>query len=157
MIAVQLQPYQAIALLNVAAPKADAWTKLKNYVLQGGGLAVVPGGQAETDRHAYNDNADAQAILPDGVTLQAAFASGADPRLTISRLLCPRRLSPDTWYIAAVVPAFEVGRDQPGRQRRDTRLTSDGPGLRRSRQSSPGDQHAKILSLPKRETCPVGQ
>ncbi len=54
--------------------------------------------------------AHAQAILPDGTTLQQAFAPGADPRLTISRLMCPRHLSPNRWYVAAVVPAFNVGR-----------------------------------------------
>lgn len=34
----------------------------------------------------------------------------ADPRSNISRLVCPRRLKPDTDYIACVVPAFEPGR-----------------------------------------------
>lgn len=33
-----------------------------------------------------------------------------DPALTVSRLLCPRRLDPLTDYIACVVPAFELGR-----------------------------------------------
>lgn len=32
------------------------------------------------------------------------------PELTVSRLLCPRRLEPSTAYIACVVPAFDVGR-----------------------------------------------
>ena len=32
------------------------------------------------------------------------------PELTVSRLLCPRRLQPDTDYLACLVPAFEVGR-----------------------------------------------
>lgn len=35
---------------------------------------------------------------------------GGDPALTVSRLLCPRRLDPLTDYIACVVPAFEQGR-----------------------------------------------
>lgn len=34
----------------------------------------------------------------------------ADPRSNISRLVCPRRLSPDRQYVACVVPAFEPGR-----------------------------------------------
>jgi hypothetical protein len=59
------------------------------------------------DSHLW---AHAQAILLDGVTLPTAFADDADPRLTISRLLCPRHLSANRWYIAAVVPAFNVGR-----------------------------------------------
>ncbi len=33
-----------------------------------------------------------------------------DPSLTVSRLLCPRRLDPLTDYVACVVPAFELGR-----------------------------------------------
>ena len=32
-----------------------------------------------------------------------------DPALTVSRLLCPRRLDPLTDYLACVVPAFELG------------------------------------------------
>ncbi|HSE39086.1 MAG TPA: hypothetical protein VLG74_17415, partial [Blastocatellia bacterium] len=32
-----------------------------------------------------------------------------DPALTVSRLLCPRRLDPTTDYFACVVPAFELG------------------------------------------------
>jgi hypothetical protein len=35
---------------------------------------------------------------------------GGDPALTVSRLLCPRRLDPLTEYVACVVPAFEQGR-----------------------------------------------
>jgi len=35
---------------------------------------------------------------------------GGDPALTVSRLLCPRRLDPLTEYLACVVPAFELGR-----------------------------------------------
>jgi hypothetical protein len=72
----------------------------------------VPAPAAQTlpdlaDSHLW---AHAQAILPDGMNLPAAFGPGADPRLTVSRLLCPRHLGPNRWYIAAVVPAFEVGR-----------------------------------------------
>jgi hypothetical protein len=54
--------------------------------------------------------AHAQVILPDGVSLDGALGGGADPRLTISRLMCPRHLAPNRWYVAAVVPAFNVGR-----------------------------------------------
>lgn len=32
-----------------------------------------------------------------------------DPALTVSRLLCPRRLDPLTDYLACVVPAFDLG------------------------------------------------
>ena len=40
--------------------------------------------------------------------LHAALAG--DPALTVSRLLCPRRLDPVTDYLACVVPTFELGR-----------------------------------------------
>jgi len=40
--------------------------------------------------------------------LEAALAG--DPALTLSRLLCPRRLDPLTEYLACVVPTFELGR-----------------------------------------------
>ena len=35
---------------------------------------------------------------------------GGNPALTLSRLLCPRRLDPLTEYLACVVPTFELGR-----------------------------------------------
>jgi hypothetical protein len=41
-------------------------------------------------------------------SLKASLAG--DPALTVSRLLCPRRLDPVTAYLACVVPAFELGR-----------------------------------------------
>ncbi|HEX5085386.1 MAG TPA: hypothetical protein VFY40_25395 [Blastocatellia bacterium] len=40
--------------------------------------------------------------------LKAALAG--NPALTVSRLLCPRRLDPETEYLACVVPTFELGR-----------------------------------------------
>jgi hypothetical protein len=44
----------------------------------------------------------------DNAVLKSALAG--DPALTVSRLLCPRRLDPLTEYLACVVPAFELGR-----------------------------------------------
>ncbi|MCU1265912.1 MAG: uncharacterized protein JWM21_2230 [Acidobacteria bacterium] len=44
----------------------------------------------------------------DSNSLKAALAG--DPALTLSRLLCPRRLDPLTEYLACVVPTFELGR-----------------------------------------------
>ena len=52
--------------------------------------------------------AHAQVVTPDGQTVSAAL--DGDPRLSSSRLMCPRHLEPFRWYLAAVVPAFEVGR-----------------------------------------------
>ncbi len=39
-----------------------------------------------------------------------AATAASDPSSVISRLLCPRRLDPETAYTAFVVPAFEIGR-----------------------------------------------
>ena len=44
-------------------------------------------------------------------TTDVATALHSRPERTVSRLLCPRRLEPDTAYLACVVPAFAVGRD----------------------------------------------
>lgn len=45
---------------------------------------------------------------PDNASLKRALAGAS--ALTVSRLLCPRRLDPATDYLACVVPAFELGR-----------------------------------------------
>lgn len=45
---------------------------------------------------------------PSPTSLTQALAG--NPALTVSRLLCPRRLDPLTQYLACVVPAFELGR-----------------------------------------------
>jgi hypothetical protein len=52
--------------------------------------------------------AHAQVTPLEGETVDAALAG--DPRRNLSRLLCPRRLRPETHYLACVVPAFDVGR-----------------------------------------------
>jgi hypothetical protein len=57
----ELANYRAICLLGVASPSEELWETLKHYVDQGGGLAVIPGG--DLDREAYN-NIKAQLILP---------------------------------------------------------------------------------------------
>src|SRR5262245_57220991 len=45
---------------------------------------------------------------PQDKALRDALAG--DPALTVSRLLCPRRLDPVTEYLACVVPTFDLGR-----------------------------------------------
>ena len=57
------------------------------------------------DSHLW---AHAQVVTPGG--LSVADAVRGDPRLSVSRLMCPRHLQPDTSYLAALVPAFAVGR-----------------------------------------------
>jgi hypothetical protein len=48
-------------------------------------------------------------VLADATAQIDPILRDGDPRLTVSRLLCPRHLEPFTSYIAAVVPAFKVG------------------------------------------------
>ncbi len=50
----------------------------------------------------------AHAQAASGVALTTALAERSE--LSLSRLLCPRRLEPTTDYVAALVPAFELGR-----------------------------------------------
>jgi hypothetical protein len=52
--------------------------------------------------------AHAQASRADGIGIGAAL--GGRPELSLSRLICPRLLVPETDYLACVVPAFETGR-----------------------------------------------
>lgn len=72
----------------------------------------VPAAAADTlpDLAGSHLWAHAQVIPESGTTVHDALAPGGDPRRNGSRLLCPRHLAPNTSYIAAVVPAFEVGR-----------------------------------------------
>ena len=49
----------------------------------------------------------AQAVAAEGTTPQQALAG--DERLSLARLLCPRRLDPLTSYHACLVPAFDTG------------------------------------------------
>lgn len=52
--------------------------------------------------------AHAQLTGTERSNLKATLAG--DPARSVSRLLCPRRLDPNTQYIACVVPTFELGR-----------------------------------------------
>jgi hypothetical protein len=57
----ELAAYRAVCLLNVASPTEELWESLKQYVDQGGGLAVIPG--MDPDRNAYNQE-KGQGLLP---------------------------------------------------------------------------------------------
>lgn len=46
----------------------------------------------------------------DANAAQVGAALNGSPERSLSRLLCPRRLAPNTDYIACVVPTFELGR-----------------------------------------------
>src|SRR5262249_7753617 len=57
-----LAPYQAVCLIDVAAPGSILWELLQAYVQAGGGVLVVPGGD-ELRPDSYNNDA-AQRVLP---------------------------------------------------------------------------------------------
>lgn len=103
----RLRPWIVLVVLDAEGPDASA-------VRPGSPLPVLSVSSAAAaslpDLSTSYLWAHAQVILPAGAALADAFRDGADPRLTVSRLLCPRHLSPNRWYIAAVVPAFDVGR-----------------------------------------------
>ena len=63
----KLTPYKAVCLLGVARPSSKLWSLLDRYVRAGGGLAVVPPGDASS-RPAYNDDKTAQSLLPGSLT-----------------------------------------------------------------------------------------
>jgi hypothetical protein len=54
--------------------------------------------------------AHAQAAGADSSAASVQAALEGSPELSLSRLICPRILSPNTAYIACVVPTFELGR-----------------------------------------------
>ncbi len=62
-----LRKYQAVCLIDVARPDNNLWELLARYVQDGGGLAVIPGGD-ELDnadgKKAYNEDATAKKLLP---------------------------------------------------------------------------------------------
>jgi hypothetical protein len=78
-----------LPVLNIAAP-ADARTELPDL----------------THSWAW---AHAQVVHDSAVPLDLASDLATRPTGNLSRLLCPRRLAPDTSYLACVVPAFDVG------------------------------------------------
>jgi hypothetical protein len=54
--------------------------------------------------------AHSQVAAPDSNATSVNAALRGATELSLSRLICPRRLEPDTAYIACVVPTFELGR-----------------------------------------------
>jgi hypothetical protein len=58
----KLDQYKAVCLLNVARPAPSLWSRLCDFVRDGGGLAVIPGG-AKLDTSAYT-SPEALKVLP---------------------------------------------------------------------------------------------
>src|SRR5262245_51176174 len=70
--------------------------------------------------------AHAQAAAADSSASKVRAALGGAPELSLSRLLCPRLLAPDTDYVACLVPSFELGRRAGlGMTIRDEEVLSD--------------------------------
>jgi hypothetical protein len=86
-------PFVQLASLSVLPPAAGMWAWGHVHVNRGvtAPTEVVSG--------------DMNAVLP---RVQATLSENAD--LAYSRLVCPRRLEPNTGYHAFLVPAFESGR-----------------------------------------------
>ncbi len=98
------------------------WIVLAVVDLEGEHKCTLSNGSPLPRLHVPSDAADqlpdltssqlwahAQVIATDPQEVGDILKNG-DPRLTVSRLMCPRHLAPFTWYLAAVVPAFDVGR-----------------------------------------------
>ena len=76
-------------------------------------------------------------------------ALAGDPALTVSRLLCPRRLDPLTEYLACVVPAFELGLQSRtwSADRRRRRTTTLKPAWTSGTQAPPPGDVAGLFPL----------
>jgi hypothetical protein len=60
-----LDDYPAICLYNVARPDSGLWARLKGYVAEGHGLAIILGGQkGGPDPASYNDDKSAAEVMP---------------------------------------------------------------------------------------------
>lgn len=100
-----LRPWIVLVVLDAEGPDAcivGSGAPLSRVHVSAGAAAGLP------DLAASHLWAHAQVLTPNGESIAAALAG--DPRLSISRLLCPRHLKPKRRYVAAVVPAFNVGR-----------------------------------------------
>ncbi|HEV2950055.1 MAG TPA: VWA domain-containing protein [Gemmataceae bacterium] len=75
----ELAAYRAVCLINVASPSEELWESLKQYVDQGGGLAIIPG--MDPERNAYNGE-KAQALLP--ARLDKPVILPGEPSLTLN-------------------------------------------------------------------------
>jgi hypothetical protein len=101
----RLRPWMVLVVLDATGDNActlSAGKPLPHITITAGAAAQLP------DLATSYLWAHAQVITPDGAPVSTALQG--DPRLSISRLLCPRHLQAGTSYLAAVVPAFGTGR-----------------------------------------------
>jgi hypothetical protein len=59
-----LEDYDAVFLCSLKAPDDKLWVALREYVLKGNGVGVLPPGANKINPAAYNDSAAAQELLP---------------------------------------------------------------------------------------------
>ena len=122
-------------LFTPAGPAGDRlrpWLAL--IVLNPAEYSVVPGAPQPLTAIDVTDLAGLQPLddswnwahVQVAGTAGLAAALASQPTAVISRLLCPRRLDPETTYTAFVVPAFEAGR-QAGLGLDVSALTTTGP------------------------------
>jgi hypothetical protein len=102
----RLRPWIVLVVVDLEGPQACALTN--GSPLPQLHVPVEAAGQLPDLDSSYLW-AHGQVLAPDGQQPKDVV-DGGDPRLTVSRLMCPRHLDPFAWYLAAVVPAFNVGR-----------------------------------------------
>jgi hypothetical protein len=122
-------------LFTPAAPAGDRirpWLvlialKLSEYTVVGGAPQPLPAIDV-TELTGLQPLDDAWNWAHVQVAGNAGLAAtlAAQPSAVISRLLCPRRLDPETTYTAFVVPSFEIGR-QAGLGLDVSAVTTTGP------------------------------
>ncbi len=97
----RLRPWFVLIVLDASSPDADvqAGTPLPRITVKDSELPDL------NDSWAW---AHVQATIDDGANPADALAP-ASGGAAVARLLCPRRLSPDTSYLACIVPSTLVG------------------------------------------------
>ena len=87
------QPLPVLQCPRMELPNlAEAWAWAHAQIVEGGTRVMDPLLDAKAQKKALSD------MLK------------RNPERTVSRLLCPRRLDPNTGYYACLVPAFDAGR-----------------------------------------------
>lgn len=109
-----LAAYQAVVLLGIRSPNFDLWQKLAQYVREGGGLAVIPGG-SEMDNasnlKSYNGDATAQELLPATFDKTINVESGRGAIWNVEGFRHPVIAPFRIWVENANVDFFKEGRE----------------------------------------------